>query len=111
MINDTLRVKPSVPKEFHFIGKCPVKGCKSIHRFTVPGKTETRGTRYRYQVTVADWRYLPYIECVTHHRKIGFSQVEGRVTDHVCDARCTGATGHVCECSCGGKNHGKDFSV
>ena len=25
---------------------------------------------------------------------------------HVCDARCTGATGKNCECSCGGKNHG-----
>lgn len=28
---------------------------------------------------------------------------------HVCDARCTGATGRTmkCECSCGGKNHGR----
>jgi hypothetical protein len=28
---------------------------------------------------------------------------------HVCNARCTGATGRVmkCECSCGGKNHGR----
>jgi hypothetical protein len=30
-------------------------------------------------------------------------------SDHVCDARCMGATGRTmnCECACGGKNHGR----
>lgn len=32
--------------------------------------------------------------------------VKARITDHVCDARCTHAKGVLCECSCGGKNHG-----
>lgn len=35
------------------------------------------------------------------------THVKGRLTGHVCDARCVHATGSDCECSCGGKNHGK----
>ena len=35
------------------------------------------------------------------------AQVKGVRTDHVCDARCQGATGSNCECACGGENHGK----
>lgn len=36
--------------------------------------------------------------------------VEARLTDHICDVRCTSATGHNCECSCGGQNHGIDHA-
>ncbi|MEO8973624.1 MAG: hypothetical protein ABI406_18700 [Ktedonobacteraceae bacterium] len=35
--------------------------------------------------------------------------VKGKQSEHVCDARCTGAKGADCECSCGGENHGKDY--
>lgn len=28
---------------------------------------------------------------------------------HVCDSKCTSASGHECECSCGGINHGIKF--
>ena len=34
------------------------------------------------------------------------THVNGRVTEHKCDARCLAATGSSCECECGGKNHG-----
>lgn len=34
------------------------------------------------------------------------NKVEGKVTTHVCDARCMGAKMGKCECSCGGANHG-----
>lgn len=37
--------------------------------------------------------------------------VVGRVTDHICDTRCTTATGHRCDCSCGGKNHGGYYLI
>lgn len=39
------------------------------------------------------------------------STVQGRQSQHVCDARCMCATGHDCECSCGGKNHGKAWLI
>lgn len=38
--------------------------------------------------------------------QVSLKRVMGVVNDHVCDARCMGATGPSCECSCGGKNHG-----
>jgi hypothetical protein len=38
-------------------------------------------------------------------------RVQGFVTDHKCDDRCTEAKGIRCECACGGKNHGKGLLV
>ncbi len=36
--------------------------------------------------------------------------VEGRFSEtHLCNAKCTGATGPSCDCSCGGKNHGGSY--
>lgn len=34
------------------------------------------------------------------------NRVEGKVTDHVCNAKCMSAKNGACECSCGGANHG-----
>lgn len=38
-------------------------------------------------------------------------RIDGFVTDHECDARCTEARGFRCECACGGKNHGSAHTV
>ena len=35
-----------------------------------------------------------------------YNKVEGKVTGHVCGAKCIGAKSGTCECSCGGANHG-----
>jgi len=40
-------------------------------------------------------------------RRIYFS---ASPSEHVCNAKCMGATGSNCECSCGGKNHGAGFA-
>ncbi len=106
-------------KSFGFIGRCPVKGCKSVLRVNVAGKSERKYTRgfigvpgsaQPYNVTVPSWSpYQLFLHCATHKYELRWKQIDGVFNeDHVCDARCTSAIGHNCECSCGGANHGAD---
>lgn len=37
------------------------------------------------------------------------NKVEGKVTEHVCNAKCMSAKSGQCECSCGGANHGCSY--
>ena len=37
--------------------------------------------------------------------------VIGKLSSHLCDARCTSAAGPNCECSCAGTNHGRDHAI
>ena len=56
----------------------------------------------------ADKNWCGYSACPICGQKWCFTgyEVTGIKSDHVCDARCTGAIGKRCECSCGGLNHG-----
>lgn len=38
------------------------------------------------------------------------TQIRGRVSEHVCGAKCLASKGPSCECSCGGKNHGRNYA-
>jgi len=96
----------------HKIGRCRV--CKVARRVTVRVVTTWR--------LVGDWGRMPrgkqttvdgikvrpsmagtFSCCGQRH---SLKRINGRTTDHECDARCMAATGHSCECSCGGANHG-----
>lgn len=57
-------------------------------------------------VTTAGGVTSPAIMCCGY--EMTAKPLKGRVTEHVCNAKCRASTGHVCECSCGGKNHGRD---
>lgn len=48
--------------------------------------------------------------CPTCGKMMKYGEIKAVTTDHVCDARCTNATGHKCECSCGGVNHGLAYA-
>lgn len=41
------------------------------------------------------------------HNALKITAIKGRVTAHVCNAKCVSSKSGVCDCSCGGKNHGK----
>ena len=94
--------------------RCSVKKCKfavrieraSEHGLAIAEKSETRGHGiYAYTVKV---KRLVANQCpkCTSYNSLFIDRIQGTVTDHECDPRCTGATGKNCECSCGGKNHG-----
>ena len=98
-----------------FIFRCPAKDCGMVwaHEYTARRVYAGYG---RYDVVYERESAGRKIQsgydtvcpaCSRHARKFG--KVQGYVSDHVCDARCTSAKGFQCECSCGGKNHGKDF--
>lgn len=112
----------------HWLGRCPVKGCKTVMHVDVPmireRWTETRHDHARGQAwEVPQSRDYPErgrgfslyglaIHCAAHKRQISFSPINGRyVEGHVCDARCMNAIGHSCDCSCGGANHGRGHHV
>src|SRR5262249_27991962 len=46
-----------------------------------------------------------------HARRLRLEPIEGRETDHACNAACMFARGPLCECQCGGKNHGAGFAL
>lgn len=50
---------------------------------------------------------VPPVRCACGAWTYG-RQIRARLSEHKCDARCTGARGHDCECSCNGANHGRD---
>lgn len=67
-------------------------------------RTTTDGTK----VYVGDDLHQPRCpKC--NSNAVTFVHVNGKVTDHVCDARCMNAKGQDCECQCGGENHGKSY--
>ncbi len=115
------------PKPYHYIGRCPCKGCSTIKRITVPARVkqwtvntnwwpgcnnppvwETR-TKREPAVTAENYAAMDTY-CIKHRRLLAWKQVDGTLNpDHKCDVRCTSAKGHNCECSCGGANHGADW--
>lgn len=96
------------------IYRCKSKECKRVWAFDYPevrqayqGYGRYRSIAFRVdehgrQVELGYDGTCP--ACGGHN--IGSARVKGFQTEHVCDARCTSATGPNCECSCGGKNHG-----
>lgn len=48
----------------------------------------------------------PDVFCLKCHARGEVNEINGRITERVCDARCMGATANACDCSCGGQNHG-----
>lgn len=100
-----------------YIGKCPRKGCQCVLRVTIPAvpvkRTVGRGIYRREVVELQAVEHPCYgmSQCREHRRYVIWERIEGKVSEHVCDARCTSAKGHNCECSCGGANHGKDWDV
>lgn len=97
------------------------KACKhtEAHEYAVlrvdmygPGKMYERRiygrvNAYGRTVKVAE----DVIGCPKCSKPMSMAVVQGTVTDHVCDERCTEAKGHKCECSCGGANHGKSYAA
>src|SRR4051812_14524403 len=100
-----------------FIGKCGV--CKkTTARDYTESERRTVGTGiYRretnvYGRTIAGRfvRAVADFECGTCYApRWDGKRVEGSVTAHVCNEKCTDAKGFRCECSCGGANHGRSF--
>ena len=73
---------------------------------------DRNGNTHRDDVAVADGAvlvgsikggFLLPCECGA---RINVARVAGKVSHHVCNAKCMSSTGPACECSCGGKNHG-----
>jgi len=94
------------------IYKCKSKACGKVRAFDYPESTVLHmgygRMKREYFRIAADGRkvkmgYESLCEC---GRYAISNQVKGFVSAHVCDSRCTGATGSNCECSCGGANHG-----
>lgn len=110
-------------REAHWIGRCPIKGCKTIIRLTVPmmGYDEVRNPHTPQQWTHTRWqplagRYYSVhsegLHCIFHRRQLSWKPIDGKYSEkHVCDSRCMNAVGPNCECSCGGANHGAGHSV
>lgn len=87
------------------IFRCKNKNCKHVWAY----EYETQGkSLYR----MIDGKKVWYSDDVNGRcincRSLNFegNRVEGKVTEHVCNAKCMSATNGQCECSCGGKNHG-----
>lgn len=106
-----------------FLGTC--KHCKAT--VAVDAEREAREVRarpfprteYRYHVRAgrmvgasSSWAYPGAIVAVCAcGQRFQLEAVKGVLTSHVCDPRCTSATGHKCECACGGANHGQDHAA
>lgn len=72
-----------------------------------------RYQNYYYRTDAATGRRIEMgydSTCICGKHAAG-TRIKAVVTNHVCDARCTSATGHQCECQCGGKNHGAQYLV
>jgi len=99
-----------------FIGRCPRKGCKTIHRMAItliPRRRETGWPRRTITVLEpAEWPGNLQIYCREHRTWIQWKRIKATISEsHICDARCMSAIGPNCECSCGGKNHGGKISL
>lgn len=102
------------------IYKCTRKACNKVRRVEYPhfdvvrvgvGMYERKGKKF-FRLDEKRGKVFAgndfTCECGGHCTQ---DVIKGFKTEHVCDARCTGATGHNCECSCGGANHGKDYQA
>jgi len=106
--------KGEFPMAVRFIGKC--SACKLV---SARDYNETQKRRNDYgRVVTTFGRSLSGIFvrasadiCCPSCGNPGWNgkRIEGFITDHPCDDRCTEAKGHKCQCSCGGKNHGQSF--
>jgi hypothetical protein len=102
-----------------FIFRCGRKACG--HRWARDysprqvrlgyGRTETVFERTNEYGRKIESGYDTACPACGQHERVKFGRVKGYVSDHECDARCTGATGFQCECSCGGRNHGRQFLI
>lgn len=97
--------------------KCSNKTCLKVRVIEYPesrkaylgyGRYETRYFRVETSGRKIEMGYESTCEC---GKQCKSDRIKGAVSGHVCDIRCTSATGHNCECQCGGKNHGKDHQV
>jgi hypothetical protein len=115
--------------DLQYIGRCTAKGCSHATRIARAGVQELDSDRWAKSATTGEKVYVtpdgasydrarPFIlngvrvsaRC-PEHGVYGLSPINGRlVPEHVCDARCTGATGPRCDCSCAGANHGRDHA-
>lgn len=118
-------MKEITPFTANWLGRCPVKGCKSVIHLDVPMVRETWTETHHDHAHGHSWpvskrREYPVrqgfhphqlgLACAAHRRDLGWLPINGKyVADHVCDARCMNAIGPNCECGCGGKNHGRGF--
>ena len=103
--------------EYHVLYRCTK--CKRVERRTYVRESShvlnNRGAviRTNHVYTTLDgvrmWYETEPVDCCGGQMKS--AKVVGRESDHVCDARCTNATGPNCECSCKGKNHGKSYAA
>lgn len=99
------------------IYKCKRKSCKAIRRIEYPqmevvhlgyGRTERRYFRLDDKRGRVREGYDGVCAC---GGQCVSARIKGIVSEHVCDARCSSATGPNCECQCGGRNHGKDHEM
>lgn len=91
--------------------KCTRKGCKffcRVERAVEFGLELVKKTRRSSFGDILAYTALVINKCpkCSTPNTLEVSRIEGFASEHVCDARCTGATGKQCECSCGGANHG-----
>lgn len=100
----------AAPASPRYVGRCP--RC----RFTMAVTEAQLDARGLISRPVMCWacasspRFLG-VDAYAYGPAIDLRRVEGRVTDHQCDARCQASTKHVCECACGGKNHGASWGA
>lgn len=103
----------------HRIGRC--RACRQTSRRTyTDSQTTSKGAGLYRRTTIIFGRVRNGLfvrasldaECPRcgEHRWTAH-RIDGFVTDHECDARCTEARGFRCECACGGKNHGSAHTV
>lgn len=87
------------------IFKCQRKSCKHAwaYEFEPQGKHLFRMVDGK-KVWESDEFFTGCPIC--HSKFIESNHVEGKVTEHACNAKCMSATNGTCECSCGGRNHG-----
>lgn len=98
-----------------YIYKCSHKHCKGIkavdvvvhHSVTKWYDPETnQGGSHKPIISYNGDSQLIHLHCPICNEVMYGDKVQGYTTNHICDARCTGAVGKICECSCGGANHG-----
>lgn len=111
-----IRIMSEQLGHFYFIGKCWRKGCATIHRMEIPKVYSSREVGWpRRQVKVLAPAYWPngfQVHCREHKQELRWRMIKATISEsHICNAKCTGATGPNCECSCGGKNHGGKISL
>lgn len=99
------------------IYRCSNQICRHVYAYDYPEKQRSHigfgrySTRYFRNRPEGGRREIGWDSDCPKCGQLGArgQQVRGRKTEHICDARCTGARGPNCECSCAGRNHGRSF--